>query len=123
VCARVCVCVRACARVCGCVCVCVCVRVCVLVCTLILFVLSCVQVEAFRRADLPPKEPTECVYKKQNKSEQTPWPEFASELYRPNDCHLSTKIVPNFADSGYHVVSVTDPCGRILDFLDRADCV
>jgi hypothetical protein len=33
---------------------------------------------------------------------------------------LSTKIVPTFADRRSHVVSVTDPYGRILDFLDRS---
>jgi hypothetical protein len=48
----------------------------------------------------------------------TPWPESASELYRPTDCHLLTKLVPIFADIGCHVVSVTGPYGRILGFLD-----
>jgi hypothetical protein len=33
---------------------------------------------------------------------------------------LSTKLVTTFADRGCHVVSVTDPYGRILDFLDRS---
>jgi hypothetical protein len=42
-----------------------------------------------------------------------------SELYRPSDGHLSTKLAPNFADRACHVVSVTYPYGRILDFLDR----
>jgi hypothetical protein len=28
--------------------------------------------------------------------------------------------VPTFADRGSHVVSVTDPYGRILDFLDQS---
>jgi hypothetical protein len=32
---------------------------------------------------------------------------------------LSAKIVPIFADRRCHVVSVTDPYGRILGFLDR----
>jgi hypothetical protein len=44
-------------------------------------------------------------------------PESASELYRPRDLRLSAKLVPTFAGRGYHVVSVTDPYGRILDFL------
>jgi CBS-domain-containing membrane protein len=44
----------------------------------------------------------------------TPWPEPASELYRPSDSSLSAKLVPTFADRGCHVVSVTDPYGRIL---------
>jgi hypothetical protein len=46
-----------------------------------------------------------------------PWPESASELYRPSDRHLS-KLVPTFADIGCHVVSVTDPYCRIIAFLD-----
>jgi hypothetical protein len=49
---------------------------------------------------------------------KTPWPQSASELYRPSDRSLSTKSVPTFANRGCHVVSVTDPYGRILDFLD-----
>jgi hypothetical protein len=41
-----------------------------------------------------------------------------SELYRPSDRRLSAKLVLTFADRGFHVVSVTDPCGHILGFLD-----
>jgi hypothetical protein len=48
------------------------------------------------------------------------WSESASELYRPSDSRLSAKWLPTFADKGCHVVSVTDPYGRILDFLDRS---
>jgi hypothetical protein len=44
---------------------------------------------------------------------KTPWPESASELYRPRDRRLSAKLVLTFADRGCHVVSVTDPNGRI----------
>jgi hypothetical protein len=33
---------------------------------------------------------------------------------------MSAKILPTFADRGYHVVNVTDPYGHILDFLDRS---
>jgi hypothetical protein len=33
---------------------------------------------------------------------------------------LSAKWLPTFADRGCHVVSVTDPYGRILGFLDRS---
>jgi hypothetical protein len=56
-----------------------------------------------------------CVqYKK-----KTPWPKSASELYRQNNCLLSAKLVPTFANRGCHVVSVTDPYGRILGFLAR----
>jgi hypothetical protein len=46
----------------------------------------------------------------------SPWPRSATELYRPSDCHLSAKL----ADSGCQAVSVTDPYGSILDFLDRS---
>jgi hypothetical protein len=50
----------------------------------------------------------------------TPWPEFASELYRSSDRRLSAKLVPTFAERGCHVVSVADPSGHILGFLDRS---
>jgi hypothetical protein len=56
---------------------------------------------------------------KQNKNKQTPWSESASELYRPSDRRLSAKSLPTFADKGCHVVSVTDPYGHILGFLNR----
>jgi CBS-domain-containing membrane protein len=36
----------------------------------------------------------------------------------PSDLRLSANLVPTFADRGCHVVSVTDPYGRILGFLD-----
>jgi hypothetical protein len=51
---------------------------------------------------------------------KTPWSESASELHRPTYRHLSAKGLPTFADRGCHVVSVTDPHGRILSFLDRS---
>jgi hypothetical protein len=35
------------------------------------------------------------------------------------DRRLSAKLVPTFAYRGCYVVSVTDPYGRINDFLDR----
>jgi hypothetical protein len=47
-----------------------------------------------------------------------PWPE--SELYRPSDRRLSANFVPALEDRGCHVVSVTNPYGRILGFLDRS---
>jgi hypothetical protein len=53
--------------------------------------------------------------------EKSPWPESVSELYPPSDRRLSAKLVPTFADRGCHVVSVTDPYGRILGFLDRIE--
>jgi hypothetical protein len=49
-----------------------------------------------------------------------PWSESASELYRPGDRRLSAKWLPTCADRRCHVVSVTDPCGRNLGFLDRS---
>jgi hypothetical protein len=52
--------------------------------------------------------------------QKTPWPESASELYRPSDHRLSAKLVPTFEHRGCHVVSVTDPYGRNLGFLDRS---
>jgi hypothetical protein len=47
---------------------------------------------------------------------QTPWPKSASELYQPSNRRLSVKLLPIFADRGYHAVSVMDPYGRILAF-------
>jgi hypothetical protein len=44
-----------------------------------------------------------------------PWPESASELYRPSDSRLSAKLVPTFAVRGSHVISMKDRYGRILD--------
>jgi CBS-domain-containing membrane protein len=37
-----------------------------------------------------------------------------------SDRLLSAKLVPTFTDRECHVVSVTDPNGRILGFLDRS---
>jgi hypothetical protein len=42
-----------------------------------------------------------------------------SELYRPSGHRISGKLVPTFADRMCHMISVTDPYGRILGFLDR----
>jgi hypothetical protein len=36
---------------------------------------------------------------------------------------MSAKLLPTHADRGCHVVSVTDPYGRILGCLDRTCCV
>jgi hypothetical protein len=49
---------------------------------------------------------------------KTPWPESACEIY-PSDHHISVKLVATFADGECHMVSVTDPYGRILRFLVR----
>jgi hypothetical protein len=51
---------------------------------------------------------------------ETPWPQSASKLYRPSDCRLLAKLGPTFVDRGCHVVSMTDPYGRILGSLDRS---
>jgi CBS-domain-containing membrane protein len=40
-------------------------------------------------------------------------------ICQPSDRCLSAKLVPTFADIGCHVVSVMDPYGRVLGFLDR----
>jgi hypothetical protein len=48
------------------------------------------------------------------KTKRSPWPESASELYRPSDRRLSAKLVTTFARRGSHVVSVTDTYGRNL---------
>jgi hypothetical protein len=50
---------------------------------------------------------------------KNPWSESASELYRPSDRRLSAKWLPTCADRRSYVVSVTDPYGRILGFLDN----
>jgi hypothetical protein len=57
---------------------------------------------------------------KNKQTKQTPWPDSMSKLNRPSVHRLSAKLVPTFADRRCHVVSVTDPYGRILDFLDRS---
>jgi hypothetical protein len=57
---------------------------------------------------------------KEKQNKQTPWSESASQLYRPSDRCLSAKLLPTFVDKGCHVVSMTDPYGRILGFLDRS---
>jgi hypothetical protein len=36
---------------------------------------------------------------------------------------LSAKLVPTFADKRYYVVSVADPYGCILGFLDRTPLI
>jgi CBS-domain-containing membrane protein len=41
-----------------------------------------------------------------------------SELDRPSDRRLLTKLVPTFANKWCHMVNVMDPHGRILGSLD-----
>jgi hypothetical protein len=64
---------------------------------------------------------TEFIYVEESRpflQKQTPWPESASELYRPSNSRLSAKLVSTFADRKWRV-SVTDPYGHNLGFLDR----
>jgi hypothetical protein len=49
-------------------------------------------------------------------NKQTPWPQSASELYRPSERRMLVKLFPTIADRGRQVVSVTDPYGHILGF-------
>jgi hypothetical protein len=53
-------------------------------------------------------------------NKQNPWSLSASELYRPSDRRMSSKLVPTSADGGCYVASATDPHGRILGFLERS---
>jgi hypothetical protein len=39
-------------------------------------------------------------------------------MYRPSNRRLLAKLVPTFLVRGCHVVSVTDPYGRIFGFLE-----
>jgi hypothetical protein len=55
--------------------------------------------------------------KTQNKQSKLIGLYSVSELYRPSDRRLSTKLVPTLADRGCHVVSVKDPYSRNLGFL------
>jgi hypothetical protein len=48
----------------------------------------------------------------------TPWSQSASEIFWLSNRCLSAKLVPNFADRGCCVISMMDPYGRILRFLD-----
>jgi hypothetical protein len=49
--------------------------------------------------------------------------QFNGKVIRRTDRLLSAKLVPTFAYRECHVVSVTNPYGRILGFLDRTRCV
>jgi hypothetical protein len=50
------------------------------------------------------------------RKKKTPWFESESELYQPSDRRLTAKRLPTRADRRCHVVSVTDPSGRISRF-------
>jgi hypothetical protein len=62
----------------------------------------------------------ECRPARQCLTELTLCPESPRELYRPSDHRLSAKLVQTCADRDCHVVSMTDPYGRILCFLGRS---
>jgi hypothetical protein len=68
-------------------------------------------------------KPVDIRKKERERLKKSPWLESASELYRPSDRRLSAKLAPTLADRGCHVVSETDPYGRILEFLDRSSYV
>jgi hypothetical protein len=51
-----------------------------------------------------------------SKKKIAPWPESASELYRPSDPRLSANLVSTFVGRGFHLVSVTDAYGRRASF-------
>jgi hypothetical protein len=53
-------------------------------------------------------------------NKKSPWPDFASKLFRPTDRRLSAKLVPTFANSWCHIVSVTHPYNSILGFIGRS---
>jgi hypothetical protein len=55
---------------------------------------------------------------KKKKKNSVAW--VCVRTYLPSDRRMSTKLMPTFADRGCHVVSVTDPYGRILAFLARS---
>jgi hypothetical protein len=57
------------------------------------------------------------------KYKKNPWSELLTKLYRPSDRLLALKRVPTLADRRCHVVSATDPYGRILGFLDRSSYI
>jgi hypothetical protein len=59
-----------------------------------------------------------CTYRITNK--QTPWTQSARQHYRPSDRRLSANLVPAFGDRRCRAVSVTDPYGHILGFLDQS---
>jgi hypothetical protein len=81
----------------------------------------CSEVEKFR-AFMTPKTSLRAATGQINSAHtpKTPCLEYASELYRPSDRRLSAKLMSTFADRGCCMVSVTDPYGRNLDFLDRS---
>jgi hypothetical protein len=51
---------------------------------------------------------TQCLFR-------TRWVDNLEEGLERSDRRLSAKLVPTFADRECHVVSVTDPYGRMID--------
>jgi hypothetical protein len=72
--------------------------------------------EILLRGTVPLKSLSNAHNRMQHTKKKTLWFESASELYRPSDRHLSAKWLPTCADRKCHVVSVTDPSGRISRF-------
>jgi hypothetical protein len=84
-------------------------------CDYSLLVLSCVLVAVLRRAVSPSNESyRQCIGSKTKLRVRERTTRIPTE--RPP---LVGEVIAKFADRGCHVVSVTDPNGRILDFLDR----
>jgi hypothetical protein len=89
-----------------CLCVCACVRACV--CARAFFCV-CVQVEALRRADHPPKE----SYRLFKLKKKTPWLVLRKRTIPTERSPLVSEVSANFfADRGCRVISATDPRGR-----------
>jgi hypothetical protein len=61
----------------------------------------------------------ECSNKQNKKTKKLRGPSPRAN-YTDRATRLSAKLVPTFVDRGCHVISVTDPCGRILGFLDQS---
>jgi hypothetical protein len=61
-----------------------------------------------------------CLSPRIYKQKQTNSVASVRERTVPTERQLLAGVVPTFADRGCHVVSVTDPYGRILGFLDRS---
>jgi hypothetical protein len=75
--------------------------------------LGCQDLEPFDRP-VTLADTTQLTNKKQIAS-----PQSSSELYRPSDRRLSTKLVPE-GDKGCRMVTATNPYSRILGFLERS---
>jgi hypothetical protein len=63
-----------------------------------------------------PRRTELCLLKYLFSRYRTPW----LLVREPRDLRLSTKLLPTFVDAGCCVVNITDPYGRIFDFLDHS---